>query len=242
VVQRRNPEPGHWSVRPRLAYYAASLYVDQLTSGSDYTALAPAITICFLKEVLCPESDQPHLRFVLSDRAAGVVLTDRLQVHTIELPKYNFEGPRLDSAATQLQSAQPLVQWAFFLSRAAELEAADLKRLLPQRESVKATGVVEMIGQTPEERMQYRARQKAEMDFQTLVNVVRNEAREEGREEGLEQGREEGHKQGLVEQVQLLQELLGEPVPATVSLSALEHAPVEQLVGDLKLRLRTRQS
>jgi predicted transposase/invertase (TIGR01784 family) len=34
----------HWSLRPRLAYYAASLYVEQLTDGEVYTALTPHST------------------------------------------------------------------------------------------------------------------------------------------------------------------------------------------------------
>ena len=217
----------HWSLRPRLAYYGASLYVDQLAAGDDYAALAPAITICFLKEILFREASAPHLQFTLYDGQHQVELTDRLQVHTIELPKYNFEGVSPASAAG-------LAQWAFFFSRAADLEADELKRLLPQPEFVKATGVVEMIAQTPQERLQYEARRKAELDFRSFVA--------DARREGHEEGREQGHKLGLVEQVQLLQELLHESVATTADLMAQDNDALAQLCAELRGRLRACQT
>jgi hypothetical protein len=35
----------HSSIRPRLACCSANLYVDQLTSKNDYTALAPTLSM-----------------------------------------------------------------------------------------------------------------------------------------------------------------------------------------------------
>jgi len=220
-----------WSLRPRLAYYAASLYADQLSEGEDYGTLTPAITICFLKESLFRDSQSPHLRFSLCDPMHRIELTDRLQVHTIELAKYNFEGVTLDSV-------DALAQWAFFLGHAGELEAESLQRLLPRKEFLKATGVVEMIARTPEERVQYELRRKAEMDRRWSLNIARREGREEGIELGREEGIEAGQKLGLVDNIHLLQELLQVPPTATEELMARELAALKLLSADLKNRLQ----
>jgi hypothetical protein len=52
-----------------------------------------------------------------------------------------------------LASADNLIQWAFFLTQASYLSADELKQLLPGREFVKATEILEMIAQTSEQRM-----------------------------------------------------------------------------------------
>lgn len=240
----------HWSLPQRLAYYGAVLYCDQLGQGDDYAELTPAITICFLKATLFREAAAPHLRFTLCDLSARLELTDRLQVHTIELPKYNFAG------ATPPQTER-LAQWAFFLTHAAQLEPAELRRLLPQREFVKATGVMEMIAQTPQERMQYEARRKAERDYRSFINDARREGlaeglergKEEGLEMGLEKGLEEGLEMGLEEglekgvlvgQVQLLQGLLQEPVSSAAELMNVASDALQQLASELKDRLQRR--
>jgi predicted transposase/invertase (TIGR01784 family) len=83
----------------RIAYYNASLFVDQLGEGEHYQSLLPAISICFLKEPLFPEVVEPHLRFLLSDCEHRVRLSDSLEIHTIELPKYNYERQPVSAAS-----------------------------------------------------------------------------------------------------------------------------------------------
>ena len=221
-------------VRQRLPYYNGLLYVGQLSEGEDYEALASAITVCFLGGVLFPGVSAPHLSFTFCDCERQVQLTDCLQIHTIELPKYNFD---VDSIA----AADPLDQWAFFLSHAAEFEADELKRLLPDRAYAKATGVMEMISQTPTQREFYEARRKAELDYKSFLSAAKREGRQEGREEGLaeglEKGRTEGLKLGVAKQVQLLQGLLGQPATPEAELLALELAALERLCDKLKVRL-----
>ena len=64
----------------RLAYYASSLYVSQLSEGETYPSLRPAITICVLEQSLFPLVPRLHLDFQL--RATdGLLLTENLQVH-----------------------------------------------------------------------------------------------------------------------------------------------------------------
>lgn len=218
-------------LRQRIVYYNASLFVDQLGEGEHYHMLLPAISICFLKEQLFSEVPTPHLRFVLSDRQHGVSLSDSLQIHTIELPKYNYEG-------IFLPSADPLVQWAFFLDRAAGLEAAELKQLLPGRQYAKATEVMETIARTPQERQLYESRRKAEMDYRAGLDEARDEGERLGLEKGERLGLEKGERLGLVEQVRFLQGLLQEPLSAESELHEMDLAALRRRCGELRDRLR----
>ena len=70
----------------RLVFYASSLYVEQLKAGENYSLLRPAISICVLDKVLFPQHDRLHSEFLLRDRR-GEILTEDLQIHTVELPK-----------------------------------------------------------------------------------------------------------------------------------------------------------
>jgi predicted transposase/invertase (TIGR01784 family) len=226
-------------LRQRIPYYNASLFVDQLGEGEHYHTLLPAISICFLKEPLFPEVATPHLRFALCDCEHGVRLSDSLEIHTIELPKYNYE-------CLSLSAAEPLVQWAFFLDRAAGLEAVELKRLLPTSEHEKATEVMETIARTPQERQVYESRRKAEMDyraaFDEALEIGRAEGLEKGERLGLEKGErlglEKGERLGLVDQVRFLQGLLQESLAAESELQAMDLAALRRLCGEMKERLR----
>ena len=173
-------------LRSRLPYYNASLFVDQLREGVDYQRLLPAISICFLQQVLIAEplaAKAPHLTFVMRDRQFGVELSDSLQIHTIELAKYNFEEVTMNP--DNHANADPLTRWAYLLTHAAQLDAAELRQQLPEPAFQKAIGVLEMIARTPEQRMQYEARVKGERDFSSFVADAREAGREAGRRSQL---------------------------------------------------------
>ena len=59
--------------------------------------------------------------------------------------------------------ASPAERWAYFLQHADELTSAEISRLLPDKEISEAAGVLEMISQTPEQRMLYNGRQEGEV-------------------------------------------------------------------------------
>lgn len=64
------------SMAERLAYYAASLFVDQLYSGESYQKLNPAIGICVLSKSMFPRVPEMQLEFRLREEHHGLVLTD----------------------------------------------------------------------------------------------------------------------------------------------------------------------
>jgi len=161
-----------------------------------------------------PRSENPN-PFLETDSIHNIELTDRFQIHTIELQKYNLAG-------VDLAGADPLQKRAFFLRRAAEFDVADLSRLLPEPAFTKATGVLDMISQTPEERLRHNLRLKAMRDRFSELEYNRVLARQEGHAEGREEGREEGERIGLIRLLRVLQNLAKEPVSDDVELESMD--------------------
>ncbi|TWT54784.1 PD-(D/E)XK nuclease family transposase [Rubripirellula amarantea] len=71
----------------RLTYYAAKQLIEQLGEGDQYADLNPSISICLLDAIKF--RDEPRLQHAFGLRTAGgLSLTDCLQVHVFEVPKY----------------------------------------------------------------------------------------------------------------------------------------------------------
>ncbi len=77
-----------------------------INTGEGYENLRPAISICLLNRVLFEDTKAPHHRFRLCDPEQGRELSDSIEVHTVELKKY-------DLAAETISSGSKIEQWAF---------------------------------------------------------------------------------------------------------------------------------
>jgi predicted transposase/invertase (TIGR01784 family) len=216
----------------RLTYYACSIHVDQLSKGGNYTSLSSSISICLLKVVLFTGSTQAHHRFEMRDLASGRKLDNAIEVHTIELTKYNLKGETI-SLASKLE------QWAFLLLYAQDYEAGTLKRLLPGIEFETAIETIEVISEKTEDKLMYDQREKAQRDYEWALSGAREEGERLGLEKGERLGLEKGASAG---KIQLLQELLEEPQSSTAELWALSTETLSARLIDLQQRLRARQA
>jgi len=208
---------------PRLTYYACSLFVDQLEAGGNYASLRPAISICLLNKTIFADSARPHHRFCLTEPESGRGLPVGIEVHTLELLKYNLQE-------ASISFSSPIHQWAFFLLFADQYDAVELRGLLPAVEFHQAISVIETISAKSEDRLMYDQREKAQRDHQWAIAG----AREEGREEGLVAGLTAG-------KIQLLQQLLNEPVTSAAELTSRDASSLDALLQELQERLRLRQ-
>ncbi len=209
----------------RLAYYDARLFVDQLKEGEKYHQLRPAIVICVLTKPLFPQRPELHSDFRMRD-ATGNLFSDDLQIHTLELTKLNVKRENLASAT-------PVERWAYFLSNAETMTDAEIRELFVEPEFVEAAGVLEMINQTPEQLLEYRARKKFQMDEIARLDY----AREEGLEEGLEKGLEKGE---FIGQIGILQSILGISEPTRESLLSYDLPQLSELSKQLQQQLSSR--
>lgn len=214
----------------RLVYYACSLYVDQLSPGDNYAKLAPTISICLLRHILFPGTAQAHHRFRMVDTPSGRELAGAIEVHTVELTKYN-----LDEAT--IAQAPKLEQWVFLLLRAHEYDAESLRRLFPDDEFHSAIATLETIAAKTEDKVMYDQREKAQRDYEWALSGAREEGREKGREEGIAIGEERG---SLIGKVQLLRELLHEPALSVEELRTRELESLKVELVELQNRLRER--
>lgn len=215
----------------RLAYYTSGLYYGQLRSGKGYVSLRPAISICFLTQSLFPDVLAGNLQFGLYDNEHKLSFGDQIQIHLIELPKYNI-------AEADLADAAEIEKWIFFLKSAAVREAGDLRRLLPEAVYQNATGVLEMITRSPDLRLVYDDRAKEEQDRIALRvdSLAEGEARGEAR--GEAKGEARGEARGkLVGQIQLLHRLLKlEPIDEP-ELAKMDPGQLEALLTKLEAKL-----
>ncbi len=246
---RARDEAGRWlniemqvdiaaGLKERLAYYACSLYTEQLKKGEKYWRLRPAISICFLGSVLFGGISTAHHRFRLADLDEGRLLTEALEVHTVELTKYN-----LDEATITRASA--IEQWAFFLLCAHRYETSRLRELLPGEAFARAIDAAEAIRRKTEDRIMYDQREKALRDYEWLIEGARREGIQKGIQKGIKQGIKKGMEEGmekgeLIGKITLLRQLLGEAEETKEALQELSCDELSSMVAELQDRLRTR--
>ena len=186
----------HQALLPRMCYYACRNYVDQIPKGGHYLDLRDSLTICLLTKSVFPETSQGHHRFQLIDRTSGRELRNSIEVHTLELLKYNTEESRLSGS-------REIDRWAYYFLHGEEKTAEELRRLLPGESFESAISSLSEISEKTEYKVMYDQREKAEMDYQWAMDSKRAEGKAEGKAEGLAAG-------ALIGKIQSLQNLAGE--------------------------------
>ena len=175
---------------------------------------------------LWPDS-QLHHHFRLVERTTGAVLQDSIEIHFVELAKYN-------GSVQDLTDASLLEQWCYWIKNASEHSAEELRELLPGLAFLHATSELSAIQEITEEKAMYDSREKAVLDIES--NLI--DAREEGMEKGIERGKTLGELTG---NVRLLQKLLGEEVSSKEELEnqlpELLTSKIEALQAKLTKRL-----
>ena len=73
-----------------------------VTEGDDYLALKPTISISFLNHVLFPGVADYHQHFRLLESLRDVPLTDDIEFHIVELPKFTESLAELTSSIRYL--------------------------------------------------------------------------------------------------------------------------------------------
>lgn len=148
-------------------------------------------------------------------------LTDGLQIHLLELPKYSI--PSDDEVILE-----PVDEWFYFFRRAHQMTKQEIIRRFNSPVFTEAAEVLDMIQRTPQQRSQYEARLKAERDERARLQYA------------LEQGMREGEIRGALSgRIKLLSELLGLEPPSFDGVSTDQLAEIE---SDLQHQLRKRNA
>ncbi len=174
----------------RALYYWAKMYTKQLQSGSDYDQLNKAIGIHILNFTSIIESKKYHDQFHILEKDTGVQYFKDLELHTIELSKFDDALPK-DMNAFIEKISTGLDIWSSFLIRYQMLKAGALPERLNKPELKKALSVLEKVNFSEKEREGYEDRLKW---LRIEANTLKKQ-RAEGKEEGIAEGISIGAKQ-----------------------------------------------
>ena len=159
------------ALKERMLFSWADIFVKQLPSGARYSELMPVVSIWLLDQNTLRSAPSFHHRFTVSDLERQVTLTDRLELHLIELDKWRksvatppVPPPRGQKAAAGLvateKAAQALRSWVRFFA-----EGESWSQVPPELKGgqlEEAMGVLEQFKQSGELNELYRKRIEAQ--------------------------------------------------------------------------------
>lgn len=157
---------GYPDFEKRVLYYWAKMYQQQLHGGDDYVLLRPTISISFLNHVLFPKVPAHHLRFHLLEDRHHFAMSEDIEFHFLELPKFTKTLAELESG---------LDIWLYFLRFAEKIDTEALPAALQQPSILRAVEELTMLTQTDIERERYEARRKAQLDYNSGMNFARTQ-------------------------------------------------------------------
>jgi len=181
-VQLKN----QYNMERRTLFYWSKLFAEQLKKGHDYAELKKTITINILDFAYLPTDDYHNVYHLREDKN-GHLLTDVLEIHFIELPKFSKEIQNIEEV---------LHRWLMFLGNPNEEGVLDM---LGAKDSIigKASRVLHFLSSDPETVRIAELREKAIWDEVSNINGARAEGLEEGIQKGLERGRQEALQEKL---------------------------------------------
>jgi predicted transposase/invertase (TIGR01784 family) len=169
---------------PRTLFYWSKLFVEDFESGSLYKELKKTVTINILGFKLEELRDEGfHSIYKIGEAQTKNNLTDLLEIHFIEFPK--FEEVTYDLR-------NPLHCWLLFLKD--DVPDYILREVLRMDVISKAEEKLTMLSTDPETRREYERRAKALSDERSRLE----DARESGMEKGIVKGMEKGMEKGIL--------------------------------------------
>lgn len=82
------------AVLERSVYYLSKFYSEQIQRGASYHNLLKTVSISLVDFNLIPETKEIHSTFLLREKTTGLVLSDVLELHYVELKKFKLAKPQ----------------------------------------------------------------------------------------------------------------------------------------------------
>ena len=184
-------------IAERILWYWSKLYAGSIEKGEGYNSTKKAICILIadFKLEKLKEIEKYHTKWnIREEEYKNIILTDRLELHIIELEK-------LERRNNKSKEEEELLNWCKFIKFPEKVEESIIMK---NEEIKKAKEQLDKISQDKKERRLAELREKAIMDEMAIRDSGYNEGRKEGIEIGLQQGihrgielgKEEGLKKG----------------------------------------------
>ena len=180
----------------RMLQYWSMNYINKLERGEDYSKIKPTIAVlitCYKLDEI-KEISRYHTSWSLrEDKETEAVLTDKFQVHVLEIPKVKDIEIQTDE----------LAQWMSFIN---DPEDGRLEKMMYENNKYfkQARKELEYLSGDKDFQEIVEKRALALMDQEVQTRLAKEEGREEGRREGKTEGISIGIAQNTVEMVKKL--------------------------------------
>ncbi len=202
-----------YNMDQRTLFYWSKLFSEQLKEGQPFQSLKKTITINILDFSYIKVEHYHSVFHLWEDFHKNCKLTDILEIHFLELPKFRKARPDL---------SKPLDRWLIFI----EDSPKEVREMAIDKDPAiaKAEELLERLGSLDEVKRYYEAREMAIHDEVTRITG----AKAEGRAEGLAEGEVEGILKGKIETAQNLLSM-GMIIQDIAAATGLAMEQIEQL-------------
>ena len=108
----------------RTLYYWSKNYSNVLKKGEEYPELKPVISINLIDDILFDKTDnRMHTCYLLKEKNSNKILTDHIQMHYVEIPKFDENA---DMAKSPPVAKKELKNWILFLKSNKEEDMSQL--------------------------------------------------------------------------------------------------------------------
>ena len=172
--------------RCRTLFYAGRLVNSSLQSGQSYDKMKKSIVVSIIHTKLFPGDIGCHSVFNVRENDTGYLLTDRLELHFLELGKVNP-----DKSIEEMSQMEKL---AFYLRYAADENYKDSVQKICSKED--GIFMAENLYRKATKEEREAAWAESRFYFQLEQNTIKARAIKQGLEEGRAKGLAEGRAEG----------------------------------------------
>lgn len=166
--------------KERSLLYCARMYHEELKEGEDYGKTQPCIGIHILNFTMFPDAKEYHSSFSMREDTRHEQLTDRMQLHFLELPKVlNVSEKNKPDNSDELRLWMQL----FKAKTEEELDMLSNTNVEAIRDSVTA---IRALSADEQIREYVRQREKALQDYYSDIAVAESRGEKKGRTEEKE--------------------------------------------------------
>lgn len=171
----------YYNTVERSLFYGTGIFHENLATGENYTDIPRSISIWITNYDIFDEGPF-HEKARLKRDYENIILTDKLELHYIQLTKFKKKCKRISSK---------IEEWLTFIIN----ENLEEIKMSNNKYIKKAEKELEYLTGDEETRRLAYLREKAIRDEMAAITKARREGKEEGREEGRAEGRELAKKE-----------------------------------------------
>ena len=149
----------------RILFYISKLITEQIGESDQYEKIKRVISIIITGHPIIKQNDKYHHNFGLYDIESGVLLTDALEIHTLEVPK----ARKLDDS----EEKADLLNWMKFF----DIKTEEELNMLAQKSPAMRRATLRLMELSADEkaRQLYEARLKEQRDSYAREQGASNE-------------------------------------------------------------------